>query len=295
VPTVVTIHDTIPWTGDEPDWPGGLYRDRLLPAAFHKCAALITDSECSRRDILRLWPTLEDKLRVIPLGVAEHYLQVGVRPVGPALEAQGVRCPYLLYLGGSVARKRLDWALRVVGGLEDRAVRLVTCGVEKSSWDAVRAAVSPDLRARLCLLSFVPEDDMPALYQNAAAILYPTTYEGFGLPVVEAQALGSPVLFSAVGSLAELEGPGSVVLPLEDLGGWVASCARLVRERGQAPRPDERARNWARAYSWDRVAAHLLDVYRAAAGAATSAGAVAERPIARRGNTRSPPPRQHVR
>lgn len=263
VPTVVTVHDAIPWAGDDPDWPPGWYRERLLPAAYRKAAALITDSECSRRDLLRRWPDLAEKIRVIPLGIGERYLRAWVARPGSALEALGVRPPYLLYLGGSIARKRLDWAVRVVERLDDPAVRLVICGVEEAAWDAVRASVSPAMRRpRLCFLSFVPEDDMPALYQNAAAVLYPSLYEGFGLPVLEAQAVGTPVLFSALGSLAELQGPGSVVLPAEDLTAWVSACGRLLQQRGANPRPDERAREWAGSYSWDQVAAQVLAVYR---------------------------------
>jgi glycosyltransferase involved in cell wall biosynthesis len=262
VPTVVTVHDAIPWAGDDPDWPPGWYRERLLPAAYHKAAALITDSECSRRDILSRWPELADKTRVIPLGIGERYLQAHFERPGPALEAHGVRPPYLLYLGGSIARKRLDWAVRIVERLDDPDVRLVVCGVEEACWDAVRAAVSPAMRARLCFLSFVPEDDMPGLYQNAAAVLYPSLYEGFGLPVLEAQAVGTPALFSALGSLAELQGPASVVLPAEDLSAWVSACGRLLRERREGARPDERAREWVKSYSWDRVAARVLAVYR---------------------------------
>lgn len=107
---------------------------------------------------------------------------------------------------------------------------------------------------------------MPRLYQNAAAVLYPTLYEGFGFPVVEAQAVGTPVLHSAVSSLTELQGPGSVVLPVEDLGAWVDACRALVAERGRTPQPNETSRQWARRFSWEASAERHLEVYRRAAG-----------------------------
>src|SRR5262249_14467897 len=71
IPTVLTLHDVIPWRGDEPGWPRGWYVDWLLPRAFHRSAAVITPSESSRRDILRLWPRLADRLFVVPLGVED--------------------------------------------------------------------------------------------------------------------------------------------------------------------------------------------------------------------------------
>jgi alpha-1,3-rhamnosyl/mannosyltransferase len=111
---------------------------------------------------------------------------------------------------------------------------------------------------------FVPDDEMILLYQTAIAVLYPTLYEGFGFPALEAQAVGTPVLFSALGSLQELQGPGAVVLPPRDLGAWVEACRRLVRERGENPTPNQQARNWAKGFSWDISVARHLEVYREA-------------------------------
>jgi glycosyltransferase involved in cell wall biosynthesis len=262
VPTVVTVHDALPWMGQEPGWPRGWYVDRVLPRAFRKCAAVITDSESSRRDLIRIWPGLAPKTRVIALGVDDAYLEASPGALGPALQAAGVRLPYLLYLGGEIARKRLDWALTVFADLGDVDVRLVVCGMAGPARDRVREGLSPALRDRVCFVPFVSEADMPRLYQNAAAVLYPTLYEGFGLPTLEAAAVGTPALFSALGSLAELQAPGSVVLPPEDLTAWVQACRSLVRRRGADPRPDEPSRKWAANFSWGRCAARHLEVYR---------------------------------
>jgi alpha-1,3-rhamnosyl/mannosyltransferase len=198
---------------------------------------------------------------VIPHGIGDHYLQACPAPLGERLASAGVRPPYLLYLGGDIPRKRLDWAIRVWGEMSDPRMSLVVCGVERQAWPGVREMVDPILRPRLCLLPFVAEADMPRLYMNAVAVLYPTLYEGFGFPALEAQAVGTPVLFSALGSLVELQGPGAVVLPAQDLGAWVGACRKLA-ERGERSRPDERARDWARQFSWDVCAARHLEVYR---------------------------------
>src|SRR5262249_46173389 len=90
-------------------------------------------------------------------------------------------------------------------------------------------------------------------------------YEGFGFPALEAQAVGTPALFSALGSLAELQGPGAVVLPPQDLSSWVEVCRQLVAERGEQPQPRQEARCWARQFSWQVSAARHLEVYRLAA------------------------------
>ena len=260
VPTIVTLHDAMPWLLPEPDWRPGWYRDAIVPRALRKCAAVITVSESSRRDIVALWPELLPKIHVIPNGVDDEYLRAAPGPPGPALQRAGVRQPYLLYLGGHVPRKRLDWALRTFARVADTGVSLVICGLGQEPGGVIER-LAPDLRSRVVLLPFVPEAEMPGLYLGAAAVLYPTEYEGFGLPALEAQAVGAPVLFSDVSSLTELQGPGSHVLPAQDLDAWASTARALIEQRRSGARPDERSRAWARGYSWDACAARTLAVY----------------------------------
>ena len=261
VPAVVTIHDTIPWQQQDPAWPAGFYRDRLLPAAYHRAAAITTVSQCSRRDILARWPSLQPRLHVVSPGVDERYLEAEVdrRPID--IGNRFLTEPYLLYLGGTDPRKRLMWALQTWWGSAVLGASLVVCGVEPGAHDNVRRMVPRNLQDRLILAPFVSEEQMPRLYMHATAVLYPTMYEGFGLPVIEAQAVGTPVLFSDVGSLTELKGPGAVVLPVDDLPAWVRAVSDIVQSRHRLPEPDRIARAWARQYSWDAYTERTLAVY----------------------------------
>jgi alpha-1,3-rhamnosyl/mannosyltransferase len=264
VPTVVTVHDTIPWRHDEAYWPPGFYLDRLLPSAYHRAAAVMTISDSSRRDILARWPALKPKLHVIPLGVDERYLDA--EPDDRPIEIDGrlVTQPYLLYLGGADPRKRLMWALQTWCN-SATPTSLVVCGVAAHARDSVRAMVPGHFQDRLVLAPFIREHDMPRLYMRATAVLYPSLYEGFGLPVVEAQAVGTPVLFSDVASLSELKGPGAVVLPVDDLQAWVRTVANIVNSSTRLAGPDRIARAWARQYSWDACVERTLAVYHSVA------------------------------
>lgn len=262
IPTIVTLHDTMPWQMSAPDWPDGYYRRRLLPAAFASARAIITVSESSRRDIISRWPGLVDKLHVIPNGVGEEYLAAQPNNQSDLLERLGVVPPFLMYVGGDLERKRLDWALDVWLNMGNECPPLVVCGVDPANHDRVRSRVPPPLRARLVLAPFIQEADLPELYIRAAAVLYPTRYEGFGLPALESQAVGTPVLFSDVPGLNELKGPGAHVVPLEDRAAWTTALSNLLRERGATPRPDESARRWARGFSWDVYAKRTIAVYR---------------------------------
>jgi glycosyltransferase involved in cell wall biosynthesis len=98
---------------------------------------------------------------------------------------------------------------------------------------------------------------------RAAAVLYPSLYEGFGLPALEAQAVGTPVFFSDVGSLSELKGPAAHVVPVDDMRGWVTAVSAAVTVRRDDPHPNDAARRWARQFSWDAYAQRTLAVYRA--------------------------------
>ncbi|MDA1015733.1 MAG: glycosyltransferase family 1 protein [Planctomycetota bacterium] len=270
IPTVVTIHDIIPWlrSNDPHDqMAGSVYQNQLLPRVFRKCAAIITISENSRSDIVSMWPELIDKLHVITHGIDQHYLDY-TPTHSDQLSRLGIIQPYFLYLGGDAPRKRLEWALQVfeaTTGINPHA-QLVVCGLPESNRKQFLERLAPAIRGRVMLLPFVPEEAMPELYASAAAVLYPTLYEGFGLPALEAQAVGTPILFSDVGSLGELIGPGSIVLPVEDFEAWKTAAGRCLEQRGEHPEPIDEARQWARQFSWARSAERHSDVYQLAIG-----------------------------
>lgn len=258
IPTVVTIHDTIPFEPDalaedayEPKFVG----DHLIPGAYRKAKAIITISEHSRQDILRHWPGLEPKLTVIPHGIDPEYAQLPTIPAAKKLEA-----PYLFYVGGTAPRKRLSFALEVLGLVANQDLQLRICGVPAASHQDVLESLPTNLRSRVHLLKFVSDQEMRDLYNGAVATLYPTTYEGFGFPALESQACGTPVLLSPVSSLKELMGPGAIALEAQESSSWAAAVDQLARDGYPADKV-EAARLWAVKFSWARSADKHLQVY----------------------------------
>lgn len=262
VPTVVTLHDTLPWKKDISDPYEKWYRHSLIPSAYRKCAAVITISNSSRQDILDLWPWLEHKLHVIPHGVTDIYLNTEKFSLSPPMLKLIGGSPYFLYIGGAIERKRFAWAVRIFEQLNFRNLKLVVCGFSELERDKTYNALKPELRSRVCFLPYIGENDMPSLYQQAVAVLYPTLYEGFGLPALEAQAVGTHVLLSDLSSLSELKGPGAEVLPVDDLDAWVRTCQRLLAQRVTSQNPNQAARSWAQQFSWNLSANHHLEIYR---------------------------------
>lgn len=266
VPTVVTIHDTELWrtessgsNSSEPDF----YRDRMLPSAYQRARAVMTVSNAARRDILARWPSLKAKLYVVSPGVHERYLEAEPDWAPIDLRGRTITGPYLLYVGGADLRQRLTWALQTWWSCQSPDLWFVACGIDAASHDVVRQMVPRQFQERLVLAPFVPESEMPRLYMHAAAVLYPTISGGFGLPVIEAHAVGTPVLFSDVGNLSELKGPAAVVLPVDDMDSWSRAARLIIQSRPGSRGPDRIARTWAAQYSWDSYVKRTLAVYEA--------------------------------
>ena len=265
LPTVVTVHDTLAWDEFSGTRLEHLYLERLQTLALHRCAAVVTISESSRRDIVRKWPRLADRLTVIPHGIADDCFLEEPAEVPAALRPAMGDAPYFVYVGGPMPRKRFDWALKVLAECPDPRVHLVGCGFGGAAREKAAAALPPALRQRVHFSPFLEDGELRRLYRGAAAVLYPTLYEGFGFPVVEAHAAGVPCIFSAVGSLAELVGPLSFVVPTDDLAAWTQAALRALGLGEERAGLAARGREWARSYSWQRSCQAHLDLYRSVA------------------------------
>jgi len=264
-PTVVTVHDTLSWNERADTAVEAYYYDTLLPAAMKKCAAVVTISESSRSDILARWPWLEEKLDVIPHGIESAYFTADADAMAEPLRARLGSAPYLVYLGGPLERKRFGWALEVLGKTEHRELQLVACGFGAEARQQAQGKLPADLQGRVHFASFLSDAELRALYRGARAVLYPTLYEGFGFPAIEAQAAGVPVIFSALGSLKELVGPLALVVPPDDVQAWLAAVheAMTLGEARTARAQD--ASRWAARFAWSESFDKHLAVYRRAA------------------------------
>jgi alpha-1,3-rhamnosyl/mannosyltransferase len=260
-PTVVTVHDTLAWEERDDTLGARTYWDHLMPAALKRCAGVITISECSRGDILKRWPWLEPKLTVIPHGIDEEFFSAEETALPPALARQLGGAPYAVYLGGPMKRKRADWAIAVLASSKQSDLKLVMCGFNAAARREAFNALSPQLHGRVLFAEFLADAELRALYRGARAVLYPTLYEGFGFPAIEAQAAGVPVIFSALGSLAELVGPLALVVPPHDLQAWVAALDEACSGSDRREQQVRAAAAWVRKFAWSESFGKHLAVY----------------------------------
>jgi len=276
VPLVVTVHDLIPLL--LPRYRGGALQrlyTALVSATVRGASQVLTDSKASREDILSHLRLRPERVRAVPLAAADHY---GPEP-SPDEEAvrarYGLPERYVLYLGGFDVRKNLATVLatyRWVGPALGQTCPLVIAGRLPEQ----DTAFAPDPRRlmrdekvdeRLIYFSgFVDEADKPALYRGAVAFIFPSLYEGFGLPPLEALACGTPVVGSDAASLPEVVGDAGVLLPPFDAEGMARALIQLATDESFHLEMTRRALNQATRFSWDRTARATFQTYREALG-----------------------------
>jgi glycosyltransferase involved in cell wall biosynthesis len=260
VPTIVTIHDTVLWEEERPSRLDHFYHHKLQRLALSRCAAVITISESSRRDIAARWPVLADRITVIPHGIGDEFFQESNVPL-PAVLRQALRnSPYLLYLGGPQPRKRFAWALELLAQCGREDLHLVACGFGAGTAPVDQVPIA--LRHRVHFAPFVEDSELVTLYRGALAAIYPTLYEGFGFPAVEAQAAGTPILFSPVSSLVDLMGPLTWPVEAQDFSAWLDALQEILAMPSYA-RNELAAQGieWARQFSWRRSVERHFAVY----------------------------------
>jgi glycosyltransferase involved in cell wall biosynthesis len=264
VPYVVSVHDmTLSLVPQYHTLKKRLLTSSLIPFVARKAALILAPSESTQRDVVRILRIDPARVKVIPYAAAP-----GFRPSSRGPEelerAYGVRPPYFLYVGTLEPRKNLGRVLRAFARVAPSlpGLQLVIAGDLGWKYGPVlEEAQEPALRERVVLPGYVPEEDLPTLYTHAAAFVYPSLYEGFGLPVVEAMACGAPVLTSSTSSLGEIaEGAAMLVHP-EDEAALADALHALGTDEGL--RRDLRAKGFARAatYSWERTGRETAAAY----------------------------------
>ena len=271
VPIVATIHDLIPLLLKE--YRGGplvrLYTG-LVTAAARGATLIVTDSDASRRDIVQHLGVPDSRVRTIYLA-ADPKFTARSDPVDRAAVRKKYDLPdnYVLYLGGFDPRKNVEAALQVYTwgqGAIGYNYPLVIAGnlPDKSNGffsDPREIAKQIEVEDVVHCIGEVDEEDKVALYQGATAFLYPSRYEGFGLPVLEALACGVPVVGSDAASIPEIVGDaGSLVSP-DDARSMAGALIAIVTQPPLRDALSERALKQAAKFSWDKTVRETAEAY----------------------------------
>ncbi len=265
---VVTIHDIIHVLYPQflPNRAALLYARVMIRRALRRADRIVTVSHNSKRDLVDYFGIAPARIDVIYNGVAARF-----RPDLPRAERDrvaakyGLPRPYLLFLGGEKPHKNVRSVLRAFAeARRDRALphTLVLAGPMPPNRSRVEALIAAlDLGSRVVRTGVVPEEDLPGLFAGADAFLYPTLYEGFGLPVAEAMACGTPVLTSSTSALQEIAGGYAYLVDPMDVDAIARGIADLATDPARRAELSELGRRRAADFSWDRAAGETLRVY----------------------------------
>jgi glycosyltransferase involved in cell wall biosynthesis len=267
-PAVVTVHDLIhlrfPRWRRNPVAP--VYARVMLRLAVRRAALVITVSEASRRDLEQRLGARRERIRVIPNGVAPHFRPADDPGVLAArLGGLGLAPPYLLFVGNPLPHKNVPRLLDAYAGLPPGVGRLVIAGVRPAVQSALgRAVEARGLRERVVVLAPLPEADLAPVYQGATALVFPSLWEGFGLPALEAMACGTPVLASDRGGLGEVVGDAGLLVDPTNVDALREAMYNLAVQAPLRAALRASGLDRARAFSWRNAAEATVSVYREA-------------------------------
>ena len=245
-------------------WANRLYVRATLPRFCRHADAIFCPSETVKGEIAGRMQVPASRIHVTPYGLQPQFL----RPIADADLARvrkryALPDRYLLFVGGLTPLKNLPTMLRAMALLRERIPhQLLLTGFSRWSTDSGMGAVQGlGLGDRVQNVGWIADEDQPAVYRLASALLLPSLYEGFGFPVVEAMACGCPVVTSTGGSLPEVAGDAALIVEAEDVEGLARAAQRLVEEPDLRARLVARGVQRAQTFRWEVVAARLHDVF----------------------------------
>ena len=240
-----------------------LHRRRLVwftKNAVRRADRIIAISGSTQSDLCELLQVPRENIAVIHLGVDHAIYRPDVQPHRRV-------APYFLSVGALQPRKNYVFLIRAFKRLcaqYPEEVDLLIVGQRGWLWEPIEEeARKPPFAERIHLLGYVPDEELPGLYAGALAAVFPSLYEGFGIPVVEAMACGCPVIAADRSSFPEVVGEAGILLDPTDELPWVRAMERMLREAEYRSQWSDRAASRSREFSWERTARETLAVYRA--------------------------------
>jgi glycosyltransferase involved in cell wall biosynthesis len=264
---VATVHDIIPYI--YPETSGSVYLkifQNEMPRIMEQCDRIITVSEFSKRDIQRYFNLPDEKIAIIYEAAEDIFHPIEKNTAKNFVNQQyGINCRYILYIGGLSHRKNITTLILAFWNIRKdipEDYKLVIVGKQNRSYkNLINVIETLKIGNRIIFTDFVPVPHLPYLYNAADLFVYPSLYEGFGLPPLEAMACGTPVIASNVTSIPEVTGDAAVLINPRDDHSLAASIERVLRKPDQLIQMSKEGLEQAKKFSWEKCAQKTLDVY----------------------------------
>ena len=264
-PTVLTIHD-LTFIRDAESAPPKLrrYLNRVVPRSVARATHVLADSLATQNDLIELFGTSPEKITAMYGGVDARFA-----PVRDPARLSAVRArynigpePFILGLGTLQPRKNYQRLIQALSKLPPSELRLVIVGGKGWLYDSVFSEVKRlGLESRVIFPGFANDDDLPALYSAAELLAYPLLYEGFGLPVLEAMACGTPVVTSTTSSLVEVGGDAALLVEPTNVDAIAKAINRVLTDADLRHALVMRGFDQARRFTWEKAALQLKEIY----------------------------------
>jgi glycosyltransferase involved in cell wall biosynthesis len=269
-PSVVTIHDCIHLLFPEylPNRMAWRYARFMMGSAIRRSASILTVSEASRADILRFYPEADpERIHVVPNAIDPALLEdPGEEETARIRERYQIHGRFLLYAGNIKPHKNLERLIAAFGKLKRQSgmadLKLLIIGDEITRYGSLRRGVeAAGVRQDVRFFGFVPDRTLAGLYRLASVFVFPSLYEGFGLPPLEAMACGTPVVTSRISSLPEVAGDAALLVDPYSVEDIARGISKVLENPEVAANLVRRGHLRARRYSWERSVRAIHDVY----------------------------------
>lgn len=261
LPVILEVHDVIAL--ERPDlcsWKNALHMRCLLPSSINKAARILVSTSYVASRVKALFPHVSDRLEVVPLGV-DYNRFASPLPLPPSLTHLAEK-PYFLFVGNIEPKKSIDTLLKAFAILSERHdATLVIAGRFAWKYKRIQHMLKGwNAPGRVCLLGRVKDELLPALYQNAAAFVFPSIEEGFGLPVLEAMAAGTPVIHSDQSALMETAGNCGLYFTRENYSQLSSQMEKVLLSKSLRDELKQKGQAHAKTQAWSKWAAKVAAI-----------------------------------
>lgn len=268
-PAVVTIHDVIPLAMPDYSTPlkAKLIYQFSLRVSVWKAKAIIADSQASKNDVIELLKITPDKIGVIHNGISQVYRPVNSQnKIKSARSRYGITFDYIIYIGGLDPRKNIDGLMKAFKLFRDKVndkIQLVVIG-RKNYFYSTLLGLAEDLGLSeyVIFTGYIPDGDMPVLLSGSKMLVYPSFYEGFGFPPLEAMACGTPVITSNRSSMPEVVGSAAILINPDSTEEIADTMYKVYADETLVADLEKKGLTRARQFSWEKMASETLSVYK---------------------------------
>ena len=261
---IITIHDLTPIRFPNTQIPLTVVHYKyFLPLLLKRSDIVISVSEYSKKEISKYYKIPDSKIKVTYNGI-DHDMYKPSRNYNEILNKYNINYQFILYVGTLEPRKNIPTLIKAFYKLRKKGThhKLLIAGSKGWKYEDIFETVKNlNLEKEVIFTDYIPNEDLPALYNAADLFVYPSFYEGFGLPPLEAMACGTPVITSNTSSLPEVVGDAGIMIDPYDVDGFANAMFEVLTNDGLRDDMSEKGLERANMFSWEKTAKETLKVY----------------------------------